>query len=234
MTPAKGLGPVRCVVVGAGRLTEVGYLPAFSAVPDVTLVGVVDPDAARADAVAAAAGRTGPRPVTGGDLDAVVADLTRVATADDRGVDAVIVASPVPTHVAVATAAAAGGFPTLVEKPPAPDAAGARALAALTPTPSIGFNRRFDPGAQAVRVAAATAEAAAGGTRTTSIAGIEVTLAYRRASWQAVRVDDDALADLGPHAIDWVRWVARRDVAEITSAVLAHDRATVEGRLDGG
>ena len=46
-------------------------------------------------------------------------------------------------------------YPTLVEKPPAVDAADAAGLAAISPAPWVGFNRRFDPGAAAVRAAVA-------------------------------------------------------------------------------
>ena len=48
-----------------------------------------------------------------------------------------------PMHVATAA-----GVPVLVEKPPAPDLAGAADLVPLSPTPWLGFQRRFRPRAR--------------------------------------------------------------------------------------
>ena len=73
--------------------------------------------------------------------------------------------------------AAAAGVPVLVEKPPAPDRAGAAALAALDPAPYVAFNRRFDPAIAALRAATpAGAEVA-----------VAAEIAYRRGGWGAAR-----------------------------------------------
>src|SRR5207237_7153075 len=109
------------------------------------------------------------------------------------GVDAVIVATPAAAHVSAARTVARAGLPALVEKPPAPDADGARELAALRPAPWIGFNRRFLPAVTALRGREA--------------AHLRVVLHYRRASWRPVEVNEDALLDLGPHAIDLLAWI---------------------------
>ncbi len=84
----------------------------------------------------------------------------------------------------------AAGFATLVEKPPAEDAAAAALLADLDPQPWIGFNRRFShlPRLRPVRNG--------DGLR------LRLQLDYRRRSWRPVEVDDDALADVGIHLID--------------------------------
>ena len=94
------------------------------------------------------------------------AGRTRRRGAGHAGADATS-----PTRSAAATA----GVAVLVEKPPALDAAGAAALAALTPPPWVGFNRRYDPGAQRVR-AAIPAE---------GDVDLRLEISYRRRSWRA-------------------------------------------------
>ena len=134
-------------------------------------------------------------------------------------VDAVVVATPVAAHVPAARAVARAGLPALVEKPPAPDADGARELAALRPAPWIGFNRRF--------------LLAAAASRGREVAHLRVVLHYRRASWRPVEVHDDALLDLGPHAIDLVGWVGS-PVRRVRATTLSHDRCELELDLAGG
>ena len=60
--------------------------------------------------------------------------------------DAVVVCSPPALHVAHARACAEANVPMLVEKPPGLTREDAVELASLTPTPVIGFNRRFARG----------------------------------------------------------------------------------------
>ena len=114
--------------------------------------------------------------------------------------------SPASAHVADAGRAGAAGVAVLVEKPPAPDAAGAAALAALDP-PWVGFNRRFDPGAPRAHAVPTT-------DRSTS----HLEIRYRRQSWGAHAVHDDALPDLGPHLVDWARWLTGSEVHEVIDA----------------
>jgi myo-inositol 2-dehydrogenase/D-chiro-inositol 1-dehydrogenase len=134
-------------------------------------------------------------------------------------VDAVVVATPAAAHVPAARAVARAGLPALVEKPPAPDADGARELAALRPAPWIGFNRRFLPAVAALRGR--------------EPAHLRVVVHYRRASWQSVEVHDDALLDLGPHAIDLVHWIGS-PVRRVRTTALSHDRCELELELERG
>ena len=136
------------------------------------------------------------------------------------GVDAVVVATPVESHLADARTAAAAGLPTLVEKPPAPDAASARVLASLDPPPWIGFNRRFD-------LALRRPRAESGG-------DLRLVLHYRRASWRPLQVRDEALLDLGPHAIDLARWLARSPVRRVRAGTLTRRRCELELELEAG
>lgn len=195
--------PVAAVgLVGAGRLAEVGYLPALASVPELRLVAVADPDRAQALAVARAAGSR------------VTAFADAAELVASGSVDALIVASPPAEHVAGAEAAATAGLAALVEKPPAPDLAGARALAALRPAPWIALNRRFDPRLQALRQRLPRQ----------GLVELDLRFAYRRRSWSPRVVDDDVLVDLGPHVVDLARWLTGSSV-EAVSAELGPTRA---------
>ena len=211
-------GPLALGLVGCGRLAEAGYVPTLAAVAaevDLRLVAVADPDAARRERLAGLAGDAG--------VGAVAVFRDAAALLDGANVDGVILASPATAHVADAERAGAAGVATLVEKPPAPDATGAAALAALTPPPFVGFNRRFDAGARAVRRAVP-----AGGP-----VELRLEISYRRRSWGAHAVHDDALLDLGPHLVDWARWLSAREVVEVVCTELTGDRAALDLVLSG-
>ena len=105
--------------------------------------------------------------------------------------DGVVICSTPEHHEEAAAEVAAAGLTALVEKPPAPDAAGALRLAQLTPAPFVGFNRRFDQGAEL-----------AGRVPTEGDLELHLVLHYRRASWRPLQRGDDALLDLAPHLID--------------------------------
>jgi predicted dehydrogenase len=199
--------PLAIGLIGCGRLAELGYVPALLAARGVRLIAVADPDPTRRAAVAAG------RPSFPDAASLVAAGA----------VDALVLASPSDAHVADAAIAVANGLPVLVEKPPAPDAVGAAALAELGPLVRVGFNRRFDDGAQRVRAALP-----AGGP-----IEVHVAIGYRRQAWSAHTVVDDALADLGPHLVDWARWIGG-DVTEITSAHVRPTRADVNLRVARG
>ncbi|MDN5750344.1 MAG: Gfo/Idh/MocA family oxidoreductase [Pseudonocardia sp.] len=196
-----GREPVRIGLVGAGRLAEVGYLPASAAARGVRLVAVAEPEPARRARVAGLAGIPG------------FADATALLAAG--GVDALVLATPATAHLADARAAVAAGVPVLVEKPPAPDRDGAAALAGLAPAPWIAFNRRFDPANARLRAATPTGAEVA----------VILEIGYRRRGWGAHAVADDALLDLGPHLVDLARWITRAEVTEVRRATVSPERA---------
>jgi predicted dehydrogenase len=208
--------PVAVGLVGCGRLAEVGYLPALAASRGLHLVAVADPDVGRCDHVAALGSQHQATPV-GRFADAA-------SLLDQVEVDALILATPAATHLADARIATAAGVAVLVEKPPAPDAPTADELARLDPTPWVGFNRRFDAGAQAARSRVPL----------DGELDLSLELSYRRGSWQAHAVHDDALLDLGPHLVDWARWLTGSEVMEVTAAEVEPTRATVELTLGRG
>ena len=128
-------GAVRIGLVGC-RAARRGRLPARlrSAARDVVLAAVAEPDPLRRGRLAAlAGGRALPSPTP------PRCSTARTSTPSSSP-------SPASAHLDDAAAPPRRGLPVLVEKPPAPDAAGAAALAALDPAPFVAFNRRFDPG----------------------------------------------------------------------------------------
>lgn len=130
------------------------------------------------------------------------------------GPAALLVAAPAAEHVAIAVAAAAADVPALVEKPVAPDRAGALELAALEPAPWIGFNRRFLQGAEL-----------AGRVPAQGWIELDLELRYRRRSWRSYGSGDDALLDAGSHLIDLALWLGSSEPLAVRAASLRRERA---------
>jgi predicted dehydrogenase len=128
-----------------------------------------------------------------------------------------VIASPPDHHVEQAQLAATAGVPVLVEKPPGRDAAEAQKLAALEPPVYVGFNRRFSH-----LTTVAPRVPAEGELRLT------LRLSYRRASWRAHQVCDDALGDLGPHLADLAACLLGGELRSARAAAVGPERARVE------
>ncbi|WP_105567289.1 inositol 2-dehydrogenase [Microbacterium halophytorum] len=127
--------PLKIGLIGTGRIGQV-HAASIAALPGLALHWVCDPFLESAKSTAE---RFGGAQVT--------ADPADVLSSGD--VDAVIVASPTPTHVDLIDAAIDAGLPVLCEKPIDLDIErvdGLREKARRAATPiSLGFNRRFDP-----------------------------------------------------------------------------------------
>ncbi len=130
--------PVRVAVVGVGHLGR-HHARVLSELPEATLVGVVDADAARARAIASSSGCE------------VFPDVTALI----GKVDAVSIASPTEVHASLALPLLAAGIDVLVEKPMTrsldeADAllAAARASGALL---AVGHIEQFNPAIEAAR-----------------------------------------------------------------------------------
>lgn len=124
-------------LIGAGGMGARHAVNIHEHVPGARMAGVHDLDGARAQSVADKCG--GPR---------IFADPLRLI--EDPTIEAVIVASPDPTHREFALACVAAGKPVLCEKPLATSAAGAREIVeaevgAGRRLVSVGLMRRFDP-----------------------------------------------------------------------------------------
>jgi predicted dehydrogenase len=201
--------PLRLGLVGCGRLAETGYVPAIAGDDAVQLVAVADPRAERRRLVATLAGGS------------IAAHPDAAALLRAGGIEALIVASPPSEHLEHARLASDAAVACLVEKPPAPDLDGAERLAGLERPPWIGFNRRFQHAARLL--AAVPGEGPL---------ELLLELNYRRASWSAVAIRDDALLDLAPHLVDLALLLAGTPTATVRSASVTPERVELE--LDTG
>lgn len=214
-TLAAGAGTgIRVGIVGCGRLTERGYLPALRSLPGLRLVAVADRDERRA-------GRLVDCPVFAS------AELLLEAVP----VHLLVIATPAAAHLDDARAAAAHGVLALVEKPPAPDSVQAAALAALDPAPVVGFNRRFEPCYRAARAAAVETEGL----------HVDVQFSTLPSAWGAHEASDGPLTDLGTHVIDLASWISGRPVTQVAVLealplrwVFTAELGDVNARLDVG
>src|SRR5438067_742124 len=125
---------LRFGLFGAGRIGR-GHAASLAAHPRTELAVVHDPVEVAAHEIAALYGAT-----PTGDAGAILGD---------PGIDAVIIASPTPTHLDLRTACAQAGKAVLCEKPIDLDLARVDAcwedIKGLNATVMVGFNRRFDP-----------------------------------------------------------------------------------------
>ena len=130
--------PIRVAVVGVGYLGR-HHARILSDLPGVTLAGVVDIDPARAREVAAQC-RT---------------DVFPGVEALPGAVDAVTVAVPTGSHVAIAAPLLEMGIPVLVEKPIAGSVEEARQLLDIADRRhvvlAVGHTERFNPAVDAAR-----------------------------------------------------------------------------------
>ena len=134
--------PVRVGLIGAGIMGADHARIVAGDVPGARLVAVCDADGDRA------------RTVAGRYDAAALTDPHGLIARDD--VDAVLIASPDPTHGPLTLACIAAGKPVLCEKPLAPDPATCLAIVEAEARAGrrlvhVGFMRRFDPGYAAMR-----------------------------------------------------------------------------------
>ena len=131
------MSALRTAVVGVGHLGK-HHARLLATLPDVTLVGVVDTNQARAAEIAASAGT------------AAFTDWR-----DLPPVDAVTVATPTESHLAVAEGLLARGVHVLVEKPLARSVEEADRLIAAAAARgvllAVGHTERFNPAVAAAR-----------------------------------------------------------------------------------
>ena len=184
-------------IVGIGRIGAL-HASTLGALEDVTGVSVTDADAPRAREVAAAIGAT-----------AVESPEALVAA----GIDAIVIATPTPTHAPLLRLAADAGLPAFCEKPVALDVAALDDVLAYTDRAGIlvqiGFQRRFDAGYRAAQDAV---EAGAIGNL----------LVLRAATHDPVPPPERYIAesggiyrDLHIHDFDAIRFVTGQEIVEV-------------------
>jgi len=190
--------PVRVGVVGTGAMGAAHVETLARWVPGAEVVAVFDADADRAKQVAHAVGAT----VTGSALELV----------EHRDVDAVLVAAPDPLHEELALACLAAGKPTLLEKPLATTAEGARRVvdaevAGGRRLLQLGFMRRYDPAFVALRDAVLTG--AVGAPRA-------VHCVHRNAHAHPAATSDGVLVNSMIHEFDTVPWLLDDPVTAVS------------------
>jgi predicted dehydrogenase len=201
-----GTTPLRLGLVGFGRLARSYYVPAAGRLPGAAVVGVADPlDASRA-AVATAI----PGAVVCRDMDDLLTQRP----------DALLVATPPSTHLALWNAAQRPGLPVFMEKPfvlagqlgSAVDDAAARGRL------MVDFNRHFWPPYRRLR------ELVADG-RIGRVVSVEFTLHVDLLPWCSVtrhRLSPDdggVLHDLGSQALAFVPWLLGAEPVSVEAAL---------------
>ncbi len=211
-------GEIRFGVIGAGRIGKIHAVNVVRAT-GARLVAVADSrlDAAREAAALAP---------DAGAFD----DARRVL--DDSAIDAVVIASPTPTHAELIEAAAATGKHVLCEKPIDLDLERARLAIARADAAGIvlqiGFNRRFDPTFRRI------ADLARDGT----VGNVELVRITSRdpapPPAEYVRTSGGIFLDMSIHDLDMARFVAHDEPESVfaTGSVLVDDAIGRAGDVD--
>jgi myo-inositol 2-dehydrogenase / D-chiro-inositol 1-dehydrogenase len=187
---------MRIGLAGAGRIGEV-HLRNLTNHPAVSRVHVYDPDQERAAVLAREHGA-----VPSGSVEDLLADI-----------DALVIASPTPTHAELLERALASGLPSFCEKPVAEDLARVEELgerSARTGCPvQVGFHYRFDP---ALRELADRSSSAGGPCllRVHSTTEFALSAGYLAGAGGLV-------ADKLVHELDMVRWLTGSEVVRVAA-----------------
>ncbi len=184
--------PVRLAVIGTGAMGR-NHVRILSMLKEVELVGIVEPDAAAASAVAAQYGCK-----IFASLDALKGEI-----------DAACVAAPSSLHAEIGTELLRAGIHCLIEKPLATDAAGCRALIDAAKDGGahllVGHVEQFNPAVRRL------SDIFAG---KYNIHAIDA----RRLGWAGKRITDaDVIADLMVHDLDIVLALVRSPVKSISA-----------------
>ncbi|RKT55532.1 Gfo/Idh/MocA family protein [Saccharothrix australiensis] len=185
------------------------------------LAAVCGRDAGRAAAAASALGV----PRSFDRLDAML---------DSVELDGVVIASPPSSHAGAALGAAARGLAVFCEKPLARDAEeSARMVQACAGVPGVaGFTQRWNPAIRTAR--RLLAEGAAGEVRHLRYTTASVLAADPSTPWDWRHDPSEysygVLSDLGPHAVDLVRWL----VGEVDEVSATATTVTTRRPAEGG
>ncbi|GAA1538132.1 putative dehydrogenase [Microbacterium ginsengiterrae] len=208
----------RLGLVGHGRWASTYFLPGSRWVSDVDVVAVCGRDAGRASVFAQEHG-----------IPSAYGSIERMLEAER--LDGVIIASPPHEHEAAVRAVARHRVAVLCEKPLALDGDGARRIRdLLSDRPGMtGFTLRWHPLFRTLVRAVRGGEV--GRVRHVRIRYLQSSGATTARPWgwhfDAATEPLGVVSDLGPHAIDLVRWIVG-DVREVT----AFARTTIPFRAD--
>lgn len=205
---------MRLGIAGCGRIAERGYVPAALAAEGVTIAAFADPNRERLDGCLSLWSEGGDEARGFAGLDGLLAT---------EPIDLLVVAAPLDLHVPLAETAAVAGVRSLVEKPPAPDLAGAMWLAGLNPEPAFAFNRRFLQGAELRDSIPAE-----------GWIELDLELRFKQGAWGAHEVRDEALLDAGIHLIDLACYLSGAPAIAVRQARIEPQRASFELELSRG
>jgi len=191
---ALGIGVIGTGIMGSDHA---GTLAA--SIKGARLVALSDADRERAAAVAT---------VTG--VERVHVDGFELIS--DASVDAVLIASPDPTHEALVLACLAAGKPVLCEKPLSPEIEGCLRVAAAEVAAGrrlvqVGFMRRFDPGYVAMRESLASGALGA---------PLLLHCTHRNASAPPSFESGMLISNSAVHEIDIARWLLDDEFEAVT------------------
>ena len=183
-------GALRVGVIGAGVMGS-NHARVLAGLPDIALVGVVDPlEAHRARAAELANCRT---------FDALEALLA-------EGIDAVTIAAPTHLHNEIALACIARRIHVLVEKPIASSVEEGRQIVDAAQragvTLMVGHVERFNPAVAAIKQAITRED----------ILSIAIT---RVGPFPPRMSNVGVVIDLAVHDIDLIRWFTESDIVEV-------------------
>lgn len=197
---------MRIGLAGAGRIGEVHFRTLIED-PRCSAVTVFDVDAARAEELA---GQGSADVVTS--VDRLLADS-----------DALVVASPTPTHLPLLRAAVAQGLPTFCEKPIAIDSADVRRVsdevASAGAVVQVGFHYRFDPALREL--------ASVGWSGSSRQLRVHSTTEFAPSA-EYLAEAGGLIADKLIHELDMVRWMTGAEPVKV--AALTADPADAGGQ----
>ncbi len=206
--------PLRLALVGCGYIAQAEHMPALLGLtPEISVVATVDPDEACARTAAAPFHAT--------------AFLDLAHALEGASFDAVLIATPAPTHAQLVRLAAGAGKHVLLEKPIAYDLAEARQIIdtvrASGVTCMVAYHRRYDD--DCVRVKALIDEGTLGEPRAAvSLCRLTFPSFYRayapvppKGEAAAQDLPSDWLAENSIHHLNLLRWWLG-DVTAIHSA----------------
>lgn len=211
-------------MIATGGIADKQLAPALSLAPNAQLWSVYSRDKARAGAFADKHGAAASSPAHD-DLDTLLTD---------PDLDAVLIASPDKLHAEQAVRAAEAGKHILTEKPMATDRQGAGAMVEAADRAgvrlAIAYHMRWHMGHRALFDMAQS--------------GTFGTLRHMRIQWPTPALNADswrakadvgrwwALAAVGTHCLDQIRWFMRPGCGEITEARSVVNRAVYQGPHD--
>ena len=185
-------------VIGTGRMGARHALNLHRFVKGARVAAIYDLDQARARQVA-------------GECGSARAFSDPLQLIQDAGVEAVIIASPDPTHAAFVHECLRQHKPVLCEKPLTITAAEAQKLIEAEQVLgqrliSVGFNRRFDPRHLAVRKVVAAGEIG----RAILYKGV-----HRNATIPPYSPGESVVTGSAIHDIDSIRWLLGQEITEV-------------------